>query len=595
MMNFYFHPFVLPFSFGVLFLLVALIYKYAKWLIVMPAKQKRELRKAIFSKHSLGAIKDVISESLLHRKIFATNPVLGYMHMSLAFGWFLLIVVGWLETSAYLKDAITLPYVDIFFRYFFPDEIIRFEHSFNYAFLMDALLLFILIGVALAYSKRIYSRMMGMRRTTKHVIGDKIALSALWLIFPLRLLAEGATCGIHDSGSFLTNNVGHFMASFLPLESLELPLWWAYSIALGVFFVALVFSRYLHIFAEIPHIFLKRYNIRSGAKESVIDKFQIAACSRCGICIDPCQMQSAAGINDMQAVYYLRDRRYHMLEQKTADNCLMCGRCEQKCPVGIDLNTIRLNRRTETLQSYNVDYKYLNGTDKSVGSGKVGYFAGCMTLLSPKIMESMKRIFESAQEAVWYADSEGGSCCGRPMRLAGDLEGAAKMAAYNKELFLKHDIDTLVTSCPICLKTFKEEYDLQGIRVLHHSEYILELIESNRLIVKEGKRVFAYHDPCELGRGGGVYDAPRSVLHSIGSLTEVAENRESGLCCGGSLGNSVIEQDSVTKISVAAAKVFEGTGADTMVTSCPLCKKTFSRATKMEVMDIAEVVAGALS
>ena len=131
----------------------------------------------------------------------------------------------------------------------------------------------------------------------------------------------------------------------MPLMNLETAAWWFYSSCLGVFFVALPFSRYMHIFTEIPLIFLRHYNLRSGEKESSFDNFQVEACSRCGICIDPCQLQSVLGVDDVQSVYFLRDRRYRMLRLQTADNCLMCGRCAEKCPVGIDLNTLRVNSR----------------------------------------------------------------------------------------------------------------------------------------------------------------------------------------------------------------------------------------------------------
>lgn len=114
-------------------------------------------------------------------------------------------------------------------------------------------------------------------------------------------------------------------------------MWWFYSISLGVFFFALPFSRYMHIFTEIPLIFLRNAGIRSGVQEKVTIHFQIEACLRCGICIDPCQLQSAAGIDNVQSVYFLRDRRYGHLTDAVADNCLLCGRCVVACPVGIEL------------------------------------------------------------------------------------------------------------------------------------------------------------------------------------------------------------------------------------------------------------------
>ena len=90
---------------------------------------------------------------------------------------------------------------------------------------------------------------------------------------------------------------------------------------------------------------MRRYRLRSGPKEKSFDNFQIQACSRCGICRDPCQLQRDLGIDNVQSVYFLRDRRYGKLTDEVADNCLMCGLCEARCPVGIELNILRLNSR----------------------------------------------------------------------------------------------------------------------------------------------------------------------------------------------------------------------------------------------------------
>ena len=590
-MDIYFHPFVIPFSLGVLIMLGVLIYKYANWFADLTSQERGIFFKSIFTRKTLISIKECVTECLLHLKIYRVNLRLGYMHMSLALGWFLLILVGWLETAAILSDQIVPLYVHVFFRFFVPVAPDNVAHVIDYAPIMDALLLIILISVALAVIKRFKSTILGMRKATKHTLADHFALTSLWLIFPVRLLAESATCGIHRGGSFLTYSVGSFLSGILPIENLELPLWWLYSIVLCVFMVSLPFSRYLHIFAEIPHIFLKNYNIRPKNTPSAIDKFQIAACSRCGICIDPCQMQSSAGVNNMQSVYFLRDCREGNLTQKIADNCLMCGRCEQRCPVGIDLNSIRLNRRQGSVPRIGLNpYGYASQIDTSQGSGKVGYFAGCMTTLSPRILHSMERIFKSANEQVWWADRDGGICCGRPLMLAGDIEGAKKMMQFNSELFHKHQIETLVTSCPICLKVFKEEYKLQGIRVLHHSEYIEELIAQKRLQLEKSARAVTYHDPCELGRGCGIYTAPRNVIESVAILREATQNSEQGLCCGASLANTVIETPQVYKIATDAAAQFESTGAEMLVTACPLCKKSFAKVSHIPVKDLSELV-----
>lgn len=589
-MNF-FAPFCIPFMAGAAVMFLTLLWKWGTWLYRLPRADKMLILRGLPTRRTLQAVWEVIRESLLHRRIFRVNPLLGYMHMSLAFGWFLLISVGWIETVAYLGFRYVPLQGHVFFKYFATGL----EHKPVFDLLMDLLLLFVLSGVALAWGKRFCSRAMGMRRTTKHVLGDRIALSALWFIFPARLLAESTTCALYGGGSFLTGSLGGWMAAHvgvLPLMNLESAAWWFYSSCLGLFFVALPFSRYMHIFTEIPLIFLRRYRLRSGEKETSFDRFQVEACSRCGICIDPCQLQSVLDIRTVQSVYFLRDRRYGMLRRETADNCLMCGRCAEKCPVGIDLNTLRLNSRD---RMRNVPderrYGYLAGVDRSSGTGKVGYFAGCMTLLTPRTMTAMARVFDAAGEEVWWADREGGVCCGRPLKLAGETDSARKMMRYNTELFRKHGITTLVTSCPICLKVFREDYHLEGIEVLHHSEYMLRLIRAGRIRLEHGTTRFTYHDPCELGRGSGIYDEPRRVIEAVGTLLEPAHTREDALCCGSSVANTVISDSDQVRIATSVAGELTATGADAIVTACPLCKKALVRGTTTEVCDLAEIVA----
>ncbi len=556
------------------------------------------IAKRLFTYHTIGAVLEVISESLLHHRIFRRNIVLGYMHMSLAFGWFLLITVGWLETVAYLGAQWVPLQGHVFFKYFVPLNGIT-GHKPLFDNVMDALLLFVLSGVLLAWLKRLRSRMMGMKRTTKHIFFDRIALSALWFIFPARLVAESITCALYGGGGFLTGSIGTLLAGHINisvLSALYEPAWWFYSSALGIFFIAMPFSRYMHIFTEIPLIFLRHYRLRPEAQEKSYDNFEIEACSRCGICIDPCQLQSQLGINDVQSVYFLRDRRYNMLQQKVAHNCLMCGRCEAVCPVGINLNTLRLNSRSSMRNIPNEGrYRYLRTIDRSQGEGKVGYFAGCMTLLTPNTLSAMQRIFDAAGEKVWWADKDGGVCCGRPLKLSGEVDSAQKMIDYNKSLFTKHNITTLVTSCPICLRVFREEYQLEGVEVLHHSEYILRLMKQGRLRVNySSSQRFTYHDPCELGRGSKIYDQPRAVIEAIGVLLEPEHNRKNALCCGSSVANTAISDADQLTIARSVAQELDATGADTVVTACPLCKKAIARGSKLKIADLSEIVANNL-
>lgn len=589
-MKFY-APFCLPFILGAAAMFAAVGCKWLVWLLRLPRADKMLILRGLPTAATLRAAGEVVCESLLHRRIFRVNPVLGYMHMSLAFGWFLLIAVGWIETVAYLGFRYVPLQGHVFFKYFATGL----PHKPFFDFAMDLLLLFVLSGVALAWAKRLRSKALGMRRTTKHVLGDRIALSALWFIFPARLVAESTTCALYGGGGFLTGTLGAWMhdrIGMMTLMSVESAAWWFYSSCLGLFFAAMPFSRYMHIFTEIPLIFLRRWRLRSGEKKKSYDHFQIEACSRCGICIDPCQLQSVLHVDNVQSVYFLRDRRYRMLRPEVADNCLMCGRCAAKCPVGIDLNALRLNSRDRLRNLPDKRrYAYLQDVDRSQGSGKTGYFAGCMTLLTPRILHAMEQVFAAAGDEVWWADREGGVCCGRPLKLSGETDAARKMMRYNTELFRKHGITTLVTSCPICLKVFREDYELRGIEVLHHSEYILRRLQAGRLSVGRSDSRFTYHDPCELGRGSGIYDQPRAVIEALGQLLEPAQTRENAPCCGSSVANTAISDGQQAAIARAVASELTATGADTIVTACPLCKKAIARGTAAEVRDLAEVVA----
>ncbi len=582
-----FDLFVLPFTLGLLFLLGYLAVKYAVWYIKLAKSDQIKVRRGFFSKRLLASVREIFFESLLHRRIFLKNRLLGFMHMSLAFGWFLLIAIGNLESRIYQPAEMNPPYIPIFFRFFHANPGVFPLHK-VFSFAMDLLLLFVLAGVILALAKRIYSKAYGMKRTTKLMPGDRFALTSLWLIFPLRLLAESFTSAVYGGGDFLTATMGNLLGHTLPAAYLYYPAWWAYSLALGTFFIALPFSRYMHIPTEVVLIFSRHFGLGETYKRTSFTEIEINSCSRCGICLDTCQVSFAGGVNTIQSAYQLKAIRYKQIRPEESFNCLMCGRCESVCPVGIDISSIRMITRNE-LNGKAPDPSFTKQPAIQAQRANVLYFAGCMSHQTPAIKKAMVSVFKEAGISYWFMDETGGLCCGRPMMLAGHREQAAIMIEKNREIIRESGARTLVTSCPICYKVFKQEYKL-NIRVLHHTQYLLELADSNRIHLEPFAGKSVYHDPCELSRNLRVYDEPRMLLNKMMKVQAGEFEKDNTLCCGNSLANFSAGSDVRLSIARDAYEKLTRQGAQILVTSCPMCKKTFERVAAIPVMDMAELV-----
>jgi len=604
--------FILPFNLGLYFILIYSVVRSIVWFRGLSRSDKLRLQRGFFGRPFMQSLREIFMESLLHRRIFRKNPVLGYMHMSLAFGWFLLIVFGTIEADFFGARHLNPPSHAIFFRWFNPEHgATGFASIYN--FWMDLLLAFILSGLLLAMVKRFIPGMMGMKKTTRHTWIDRLTLISLWLIFPARLLAESFTCGAWGSGSFLTGNLGATLASVLPAADIAPYFWWLYSIALGTFFLLLPVSRYFHIPVELFLIFMRNSGIATGDRSSSYTEVQTHACSSCGICISVCQMSYAAGIHDIQSAYFIKGLRNDRDISAITANCLMCGRCEEVCPVGIELGPMRLIERrqgerqetkTGLMESYSLmrkrstiekqptqSYNYLTKEDPS--QADVLFFAGCMTHLTPSVIVAMKKIMKSAGVSYRFMDEQGGVCCGRPLMLAGRDREARELINHNSDIIWRSGARILVTSCPICYKVFRESYYLEA-QVMHHSEFINLLIEEGSLRLGYLHKKVAYHDPCELGRGSGIYDEPRQVISYVADLQQTSQERNMSLCCGGSLGNLTLASGKRALIAADAARILTQSSPDELITACPLCKKTFAQATATKVSDIAELVAAAL-
>ncbi len=589
-----FDLFVIPFFGGLLFMIIVLFLKYSRWIAMMDATDRVKAGMAFFSSSLPVTIREIFWESLLHRRMFKKNPLLGFMHMSFALGWLLLILMGNLESRIYSGGHINPPYYPIFLKFFIHDKRVLPFEIFTlpgfFRFTMDLLLLFVLSGLGLALFKRARSKWFGLKRTTRHNSFDKWAIISLWLIFPMRLLAESFTAGIYQGGGFLTNSLGHIFAAFLPLKYLAYPAWWAYSTMLGIFFITLPWSRFMHIPTEIVLIFLRNAGIEQGKYPGSFSQIELRACPRCGVCIDVCQMNEA-GLTGSSAVYLIRSLREKQAGLFLHSNCLMCGRCLEACPVGIDTLGLRVGARSVDNRQIEADYTYLAKQPVPATKADVVYFAGCMGHLTPGVKNAMIKIFERAGTDFNFLDEEGSICCGRPLKLAGMQAAASKLITENTKAILGTQAKVLVTSCPICYKIFNTDYNLNGMQVMHHSVYIDTLVKEGKIVLKPAALRAVYHDPCELGRGSGIYEQPRNVLKQIAEVADVTQDRENSLCCGGSIGDLAMSATQRNIIRDGALSILFESQPDMLVTACPLCKKTLDTGNGLIVKDIAEIVA----
>ena len=607
--------FVIPFVVGISFMLIWLTAGLIRLLAKIPAKDRRRLWKSLFiPKIALKNIKDLFCDCLFHTKIWKRKPLLGYMHSAIAFGWFMLIVLGHLEVALFVPKHLAWTegglFYPIFYRFFVwinPGHVTL--RGWFFFFLMDFFLLYVLTGVGMAIFKRFRSIVLGMRHTTKPSLADRIALYSLWLIFPLRLLAESFTADL-SGGSFLTVPVNHLWHLIFGDKLFFMPVWWAYSICLGLFFAAMPFSRYMHILTEVLWILLRNAGLKPSHPRKGVAEAEIYACSSCGLCLDACPMNVQKKNLKYSSVYFIRFLRRHN-EKKIndiADKCLMCDKCHALCPVGVDAPALRRAQRATVNNSLVYDYSYL-AAQNPVGvipddKPEVMYFAGCMTHLTPRIIKSVEKVFKAASVNYVFADRDGGICCGRPLMLAGKTSAAQETIAANKKMIQESGCRTLVLSCPICYKIFKEEYGLKGIEVLHYTQYIKRLADEGRLKLNAGGESIVYHDPCELGRGCGVYAEPRNVLSQVGTLVKAGKEGDESVCCGGSLGSLTLDARDRAKITESSLANLVVNKPQTIVTACPLCLMTFSspaldavnaEGNPVKVNDFAEVVLRSIS
>lgn len=200
-------------------------------------------------------------------------------------------------------------------------------------------------------------------------------------------------------------------------------------------------------------------------------------------------------------------------------------------------------------------------------------------------------------------------CTGDPARRAGNEFMFQMMAYQNIQVLNGYEVKKIVTACPHCFNTLKNEYPVLGghYEVIHHATFLQQLIDEGKIKMKEGGvfkgKKITYHDSCYLGRANNIYEAPRKVLEAMDvSLVEMKRCRSNGLCCGaGGAQMFKEEENGSVRINIERTDEALETGATVIAAACPFCNtmmtdgvKNREKEQEVAVLDIAELVAQSL-
>ncbi len=200
------------------------------------------------------------------------------------------------------------------------------------------------------------------------------------------------------------------------------------------------------------------------------------------------------------------------------------------------------------------------------------------------------------------------NCTGDPAKRAGNEFTFQMQAMMNIQVLNGYEVKQIVTACPHCFNTLKNEYPELGgnYEVVHHTQLIQELINQGKLVLKEGgtykgKRI-TFHDPCYLGRANDVYEAPRTLIQKLDSeLVEMKRCKSKGLCCGAGGAQMFKEAEKGNKeVNVERTEDALEVKPDVIATGCPFCNtmmtdgvKNFEKEAEIQVLDVAELIATA--
>lgn len=372
------------------------------------------------------------------------------------------------------------------------------------------------------------------------------------------------------------------------------------------------------------------------------EQLELFGCIQCGKCTGGCPVARKTDLN-------IRTLIYHMLIDPDMDvdahqelwDCTACFTCVERCPKDVQPAELVIALRGELVESGRIPETvgtalmsifrqgnpssmarqdrnlWAEGMEENLERAKCAaregcdllYFVGCIPSYDQRVQpvaRALMRAFEKAGLNVGALGTDE-ACCGNEVRRMGEVGLFEMLAEENAELFRGMGAERMVTTSPHCFNTFKNEYGLDDVEILHYTQLLAYLIEEGQLTFdgnlasEDGeKKTITYHDPCFLGKQNKIFDEPRALLEAIPGveLVEMDRNRERSLCCEGGGGRMWVEGTNLEE-RLAFQRVEEAadTGAEILAVACPFCLLTLEDAVKvrgldeqLQVMDIMELV-----
>ncbi|MEW6265973.1 MAG: (Fe-S)-binding protein [Thermodesulfobacteriota bacterium] len=387
---------------------------------------------------------------------------------------------------------------------------------------------------------------------------------------------------------------------------------------------------------------------------SVKELLQIQACTGCRLCVGVCPAVSAAQDGRLSAAYRLDAaaglvRRRHGLAARilgrrpippeemqnfsgTVFRCTLCANCQEVCPVGLRLKDLWCSLRRdlvlsgagpakiETIRDNLSESRNVFGEDNEERAewvenlreppehgylkdeAEVVYFPGCVAAFYPlaqnipvalaEVLDRLEVDFTLLGQEEW--------CCGFPLLGAGLRDRLGEFIEHNIQAVRNKKARQVLFACPSCYQMWREHYPPE-FKISHATEFLTERFRQRPDLFQARPLKVTYHDPCDLGRGAGVYDAPRTLIRLIPGveLVELPRNRQDCRCCGGGGNLEMIAPELSAAITAEKIKEALSTGARAVVTSCQQCLRTMTTYVRrneidLEVLDVVQLVQRAL-